>query len=255
MTYWQTDDHNQIYFELYDQHKTGQNLLLLPGLLGTVSNQWRLFVEPLAARYRLLLVDLRGHGRSEMVDTALIPDRMVQDIIGLLSHLGFESTHVSGYDMGGYLGLMLHLFEPRRVETLFMHATKFYWSKSSADSMRQQLEPETIQIKAPAFADALALEHGGSRWRSLVRRAADLVSYLADHGLTERMAASAQCPVMVSVGDRDKLVPVQEAFRLSRALTFGSLLVVPSASHPLNTVDGSLLLTAMLNHQQGNRVA
>ena len=255
MTYWKTDDNIQIYFEWYDQHRASQTLLLLPGLLGTVGSQWRIFVEHLASRYRLLLVDLRGHGHSQMVESALVPDRIVQDIIGLLNHLGIVSTHVSGYDMGGYLGLMLLLFEPKRVETLFMHATKFYWSESSAASMRLRLEPDTIQLKAPAFADALALEHGGSRWRSLVRQAADLVSYLAEHGLTEGMAASAQCPVMVSVGDRDELVPVQEAFRLSRALSFGSLLVVPGTSHPFKTVDGSLLLTAMLNHQQGNYVA
>lgn len=255
MTYWKNDDNIKIYFELYDQHRASQTLLLLPGLLGTVSSQWQIFVEHLASRYRLLLVDLRGHGHSEMVESALLPDRIVQDIIGLLNHLGIESAHVSGYDMGGYLGLMLHLFEPRRVETLFMHATKFYWSESSATSMRQQLEPDTIQLKAPAFADALALEHGGSRWRSLVRQAADLISYLAVHGLTERMAASAQCPIMVSVGDRDELVPVQEAYRLSKTLSFGSLLVVPRTSHPFNTIDGSLLLTAMLNHQQGNWVA
>ena len=252
MTYWKSDDGKQIYFELYDQHKAPQTLLLLPGLLGTVGSQWRIYVDHLASRYRLLLVDLRGHGLSEISDSALVPDRIVQDIIGLMNHLGIESTHVGGYDMGGYLGLMLHLYEPNRVESLFMHATKFYWNETSADAMRRQLEPESIQSRAPAFADALALEHGGSRWRSLVRQAADLVFYLAEHGLTERSAASAQCPVMVSVGDKDELVPVQEAFRLSKALSFGSLLVIPKASHPFNTVDGALLLTAMLNHQQGS---
>lgn len=254
MTFWRTDDDIQIYFDLYDQKKAAQSLVLLPGLLGTVNKQWQLFIEPLAARYRLLLLDLRGHGRSENADTALIPDRMVQDIVGLLDHLEIESTHVSGYDMGGYLGLMLHLFEPRRVKSLFMHATKFYWSEVSAQSVKQQLDPDSLQVKAPAFADALALEHGGSRWRSLVRQAADLVTYLSVHGLTERMAASAQCPILVSVGDRDELVPVQEAFRLSKALPLGSLLVLPNTSHPINTVDGAVLLTAMLNHQQASLI-
>jgi 3-oxoadipate enol-lactonase len=252
MTYWETDDNSQIYYELYDRHQTSQTLLLLPGLLGTVGSQWRIFVEHLAPRYRLLLVDLPGHGLSDTADSAFVPDQIVQDIIGLMNHLKIETTHVGGYDMGGYLGLMLHLYEPKRVESIFMHATKFYWSKSSAEGIKEQLEPDSIQLKAPAFADRLALEHGGSRWRSLVRQAADFVSYLAENGLTERSAASAQCPVMVSVGDRDELVPVQEAFRLSRTLPYGSLLVIPRASHPFKTVDGSLLLTAMLNHQQGN---
>lgn len=251
MAYWKTEDDTQIYFEVHGDPVGRQTMLLLPGLLGSITVQWSDFVEPLAKRYHLVLVDLRGHGRSENQAPALMPDQMVQDLLGLLDHLNIESTHVAGYDMGGYLGLMLHLTEPRRVRTLLMHATKFYWTQTAAGEMGRQLDPEVIGDKAPAYASQLALQHGAARWRSLVRQAADLVHYLSENGLTENDASRAQCPVMISVGDRDELVPVREAQRLSRIINEGSLLVLPGARHPIQGMDTIPFQQVMLAFHNG----
>ena len=236
MAYWKAEDDSQIYYEIYGQSTGGASLLLLPGLLGSISIQWRNFIEPLAKDYRLLLVDYRGHGRSENNDTGLLPDNMVQDLLGLLDHLSIESIHVAGYNLGGYLGLMLHLYDPHRVQTLLMHATKFYWMQSIADRMSKKLNPDIIGDKAPTYADQLALQHGAARWRSLVRQAADLINYLSLGGLSESGASKAQCPILVSVGDRDELVPIREAHRLSRELPTGSLLVLPGVHHPIQSL-------------------
>lgn len=236
MTYWKTDDDSHIYYEIHGSSVKDNDLLLLPGLLGSVSVQWRDFIQPLTRDYRLLLVDLRGHGRSENKATDLLPDRIVQDLIGLLDHLNIESIHVAGYNFGGYLGLMLHLFEPGRVNTLLMHATKFYWGREAADQMSGRLDPDIISEKAPAYADQLAMQHGAARWRSLVRGAADLINYLSLNGLSQSAASRAQCPVLISVGDSDELVPVPEAHRLSREIPDGSLLVLPGVHHPIQTL-------------------
>ena len=152
--------------------------------------------------------------------------------------------HISGYSLGGYLGMMLYLHQPRLVSTLLMHATKFYWSIDAVDKMRQQLNPDTMAEKVPAYANQLFEEHG-SRWRALVRQAGDLVGLLSETGITENMAARVQIPVMVSIGDRDELVPLPEAARLSRVLPNGSLLVLPHARHPLRSVGRVPLLPVM----------
>lgn len=245
MAYWKADDESQIYYEIHGQPAGGPSLLLLPGLLGSISIQWRKFVEPLAKDYRLLLVDLRGHGRSENQANGLLPDNMVQDLLGLLDHLNIESIHVAGYNLGGYLGLMLHLYEPRRVQTLLMHATKFYWMQPAADLMSEQLEPDLIGEKAPAYASQLAMQHGAARWRSLVRQAADLINYLSLGGLSNSGVANTQCPVLVSVGDSDELVTVREAQRLSRELPTGSLLVLPGVRHPIQSLNLVPMLQVM----------
>jgi pimeloyl-ACP methyl ester carboxylesterase len=236
MTSWRADDGTEINFSVYGSKTHDNTLLLLPGLLGALNSQWRNFIRPLSADFRIVAMDLRGHGRSKNNANDLNPERMVNDISGLLEYLNFETVHIAGYSLGGYLGLMLALKEPRRVSTLMMHASKFYWTKEAVDKMQDQLNPDSMAEKVPAYADLLVQAHGARHWRILVRQAADLVAYLSDNGLTERMVSHTQCPVLVSVGDEDKMVPVTEALRLSRVLPKGQLIVLPGVNHPYRTI-------------------
>ena len=244
MAIWTADDGSAINYEVHGDELDRETLLLLPGLLGAISSQWQQFVEPLAARYRVLMLDLRGHGRSENAGLELRPQRLLQDVIGLLDHLQIDPLHVAGYDLGGYLGLMLHLHQPRRVSTLLMHATKFYWSQGAVAQIRAELNPDAMAEQVPAYADRLAQEHG-SRWRMLVRQAADLSVRLAQEGLTEGVLRRVQIPILVSVGDRDEMVSLPEALRLSRIFPRGQLLVLPGVRHPLNVVPLVPLLPMM----------
>jgi pimeloyl-ACP methyl ester carboxylesterase len=237
MTTWTAPDGSDINFEQYggsDGYKP--HLLLLPGLLGAISSQWRPFLKPLSEQYRLTLVDLRGHGRSQNNAHTLNISQMVDDLTGLLDHLKIERLHIAGYSLGGYLGLLLALNQPRRVATLLMHATKFYWTAEAAAKMQQQLNPDVMAEKVPAYADQLVKDHGGRQWRALVRQAAELTAGLVEHGITERQLQNLRIPILVSVGDRDDLVLLPEAFRLSRALPHGDLLVLPNTRHPMQTV-------------------
>ncbi|MCA9917296.1 MAG: alpha/beta fold hydrolase [Anaerolineales bacterium] len=237
MTTWTAPDGSDINFEQYggtDAKKP--HLLLLPGLLGAISSQWRPFLKPLSEQFQILLVDLRGHGRSQNNAPTLSVTQMADDLIGLLDSLKIERVHIAGYSLGGYLGLMLAMRQPRRVATLLMHATKFYWTAESAEKMVQQLNPDVMAEKVPTYADQLVQDHGGRQWRTLVRQAAELTASLVEGGVTERQLMNMQVPVMISVGDRDELVLLPEAFRLSRALPNGALLVLPNTRHPLQTV-------------------
>jgi pimeloyl-ACP methyl ester carboxylesterase len=236
MAHWKADDDSLIYFEVHGDGPNKETMLLLPGLLGAVSSQWNNFIPLLTPHYRIVIPDLRGHGRSENRESKLMPERMVADLHGLLDHLQITAVHIAGYSLGGYLGLMLHLKDPRRVQTLVMHATKFYWTKEALAAMRQQLDPDAMAAKVPAYANQLAQEHGGSHWRVLVRQASDLVGYLSTSGVTETMAARAQCPILVSVGDRDEMVPLPEALRLSRVFPHGELLTLPGVRHPFSAI-------------------
>lgn len=244
MSTWQADDGSLIHYEAVAGPANGPALLLLPGLLGSISVQWRPFAETLRDEFRVVLIDLRGHGRSENRQQGLLPERMVEDIIGVLDQLQVEKAHVAGYDFGGYLGLLLALNQPRRVSSLLMHATKFYWNRDAVSAMQRHLDPETMAQTAPAYADQLAHEHG-SRWRQLVRQAGDLVATIAAEGLTEGMARRLQAPVLVSVGDRDELVRLAEAARLSRVFPEGRLLVLPGVRHSFGTVSEIPLLPVM----------
>jgi len=254
MSNWTADDGTVINYETYGADPQKEVLLLLPGLLGAIGRQWSNFVPALAANFRVVLMDLRGHGRSGNNTPTLHTDRMVKDIVGLLDALQITAVHVAGYNLGGYLGLQLVLTQPRRIQSLLMHASKFYWTQEAANKMRAQLDPDDLAAKVPTYADQLVQDHGGRQWRILVRQAADLISYLVDNGLTEGMIKRIQTPVLVSVGDRDELIPLNEAQRLSRMLPNGRLLVLPGVRHPYQTIPPVPLIPMMQEfHRTGRR--
>ncbi len=236
MTIWTADDGTKINYELYGDRSLQDVLLLLPGLLGSISRQWRRFIKPLSVDFRIILMDLRGHGHSTNAVSSLVPTRMMQDIAGLLDHLEVRTVNVSGYDLGGYLGLMLALYDPGRVTSLMMHATKFFWTPDAASQMHEQLDPDKMANTVPVYADQLVQEHGGRQWRILVRQGADLINQLVQEGISEAMVSRALCPVIVSVGDRDELVSLREAYNLSRIIPEGSLFVLPGVRHSFQTV-------------------
>lgn len=244
MPKWKAEDGSQIEYDTAGSNERPA-LLLLPGLLGTTASQWQPFAKTLSASFYVIMPDLRGHGRSSNEAKELNPETMMFDLSGLLDSLNVATVHVAGYSLGGYLGLMLALKEPRRVSTLLMHASKFYWTKDAADKMHQQLDPDTMAKKVPTYADQLMQDHGARQWRILVRQAADLTNFLVEDGISERMAAHTQCPVLVSVGDRDELVPVNEALRLARLFNKGELIVLPGVRHPFQTVRPVPLIPTM----------
>lgn len=251
MSEWTAEDGSVIYYEIYGGRNSEKPiLLLLPGMLGAISNQWRQFIKPLSEQYRVVLMDLRGHGRSQNSANLLSTELLMQDIVGLLDFLQVEMLHLAGYSLGGYLGLLLALNQPHRVLTLLMHATKFYWTPDAVAKIHQQLDPDMLAEKVPTYADQLVQEHGARQWRMLVRQSADLVSEIYDNGVAERVLNSVHCPVLVSVGDRDELVPVLEAQRLSRQFERGELLVLPGVRHPLQTVPQIPLLPMMEEFHQ-----
>ena len=253
MSTWTAEDGSEFYFEMFGGRDPDKPvLLLLPGWLGSISSQWRNFVKPLSADYRIVLVDLRGHGRSQNKASGLSANQMLADIIGLLDYLQIPEVHITGYNLGGYLGLMMSLAYPRRVQTLIMHASKFYWSAEAVKGLQTQLNPDVMAEKVPAYANQLVQEHGARQWRELVRQVGMLAAELSENGIKESQLKNIQCPVLVSVGDRDELVPLPEAQRLSRVLPKGELIVLPGVRHPYATLRQIPLLPMMQHfHKEG----
>jgi pimeloyl-ACP methyl ester carboxylesterase len=244
-----------IYYEISG---TGAPLVLLPGLLGTIESSWRPFIPALAERYRTIAVDLRGHGRTDNPGPSgkagtgkLHIDRMVDDLNGFLDELEYERASVLGYSLGGCIGLLAGLKRPGRVQALVMHAVKFFWDEASIAAMVADLDSNTILEKIPKYARQLqennAAVYGPEYWRMLLVTAADLVKTMPEQGPTIEQAAGANFPVLVSVGDHDQLVSLEEVTRLVRVLPQGELAVLPATPHPFQRVRVDTFLPILLD--------
>lgn len=109
-----TDTLELAYRELGDPQ--GPPLLLVHGLFGSSGN-WMGVAKRLQANYRLILPDLRNHGRSPHHTTMTFP-AMAADLSALLDRLEIENASLVGHSMGGKAGMWLALTQPERVERL-----------------------------------------------------------------------------------------------------------------------------------------
>jgi pimeloyl-ACP methyl ester carboxylesterase len=77
---------------------------------------WRHLIPTLAQRYRVICPDLRGSGWSDAPARGYEKETMMHDIIALLDELGLERVRLVGHDWGGWIGFLLCLLAPERVE-------------------------------------------------------------------------------------------------------------------------------------------
>jgi pimeloyl-ACP methyl ester carboxylesterase len=94
-------------------------LVLLHSAMGN-SARFYSWVPALARHFRVVRMDLRGHGDSEIppADMPLSMDRFVQDVAELMDHLGAARAHLVGNSAGGYLAQKLAITAPERVLSL-----------------------------------------------------------------------------------------------------------------------------------------
>jgi pimeloyl-ACP methyl ester carboxylesterase len=108
----------RIYYEVEGE---GPPLLLAHGLGGSTTF-WRGYgyVEPLKDRFRLILFDARGHGKSDKLHEPPAYDLrlMVGDALAVLDALGIGRAHFWGYSMGAAIGFGLAQQFPERLTSL-----------------------------------------------------------------------------------------------------------------------------------------
>ncbi|RGC67871.1 Soluble epoxide hydrolase [Micromonospora sp. MW-13] len=122
----------------YEIHGTGRPLVLLHGGYGAVE-MFAPILPALAARRRVVGVDLQGHGRTADVDRPLRFESMADDVAALIRHLGLGETDVLGYSLGGGVALRVAVGHPELVRRLVV---------VSAPCRRQGWYPEVLAAMA-----------------------------------------------------------------------------------------------------------
>lgn len=102
----------------YRQEGQGPAVVLIHGHSAHLA-MWRYQVRPLvAAGFRVLRYDVRGHGRSQAPETGYRWEEYAADLRGLLDHLGHDRAHLVGISMGGGIALEFALESPQRISSL-----------------------------------------------------------------------------------------------------------------------------------------
>ena len=202
---------------------SGVPIVFLHGGTGTGAFDWGEIADRLAHRYRTVVFDLRGHGRSSHEGEEFGVVRFGLDTVHVLRALGLERAVLVGFSVGGNTLLGLLARDPRPALALV----------TIGASARG--DPERVQeIMAGPWPDYLTgLEHevgsGPAYWREL--RGLLAHDWAENVSLDDAVLRRITCPTLVCHGDRDRVQPLDYAEHLAAGLPDAELFVAEGAGH------------------------
>jgi len=127
---------NGIFYRIEGE---GEPLLLLHGLMVSGAMYGPL-VELLRRRFRMLIPDLRGHGRSGSLEGPYDVAALAADVDTVLAEAGFDGCAVMGYSHGGAVAQQLTHTRPSAVRKLILTCTY----ACNASTLREYLEASVL---------------------------------------------------------------------------------------------------------------
>jgi pimeloyl-ACP methyl ester carboxylesterase len=235
-----------------EEHGDGEVLLLHQGL-GQGSWAWRYSAAAFADRFRTIVFDTRGTGRSHVPDEPYGVADLAEDAAAILDG---RTAHVVGFSMGGYVALTLALSRPELVRSLVLagtgaggptrvprpaHVREAFEAAMSlpAEEARRATLPYTF---AAGWAEAnserveevvvASLEHP-TPLRTIEAQMAACYRFYDEGIEVERI----EVPALVVHGDEDLIVPVENGRELARRLRTASYAELPGRGHNLMLQD------------------
>jgi 3-oxoadipate enol-lactonase len=222
----------------------GPPVLLLHGL-GSCAADWAWQLPALEPHYRVIAMDLPGHGRSPLPAAALTIEGTADAVAARLATLTEAPAHVVGLSLGGCVALRLALQAPARVRSLTL-VNAFARLRPGAPAELARLAQRLVLL-GTAPMPALAA-HVARRLFPWPEQRAQYEAAVASLSATSRRAyaattralarfdargqlAAIRVPTLVVAGDRDTVVPLAAKLRLGTAIPGACVTVVPGSGH------------------------
>jgi 3-oxoadipate enol-lactonase len=223
-------------------HGEGPPVLFVHGF--PISGEmWRPTVERLGGRWRCIVPDLRGHGRSEVSETVTIA-RFADDLAEVLNAVG-EPRPVAlvGLSMGGIVAFEFFRRHRLRLRALVLCDTRASAETPEGIARREATAEAALRDGTQAVVDQMAGLFGPAfpaeqraYWTSLMaqtpaRGAAAAARALAGRGESFSTLPQIDCPTLVVAGELDTFTPLETLREIHRGIPGSRFTVIPNAGH------------------------
>lgn len=218
----------------------GTPVVLLHGWTADAT-EWRPVAERLARRWRVVLPEHRGHGRSEMPpDGRFTVEEMARDLAALLDRLAIPRCVLGGHSMGGMVAQRFALMFPERVERLILSATSAKTTAGPRMAFLARFNGLLLLIATRAATGVnirLAYHHAipetvARHLATDPRAIRGAYGALLRHNAL-REAGRIRVPALVVCGTKDRLLPWRMGQKLAEGIPGAKLVVIEGGSHEL----------------------
>ncbi len=235
----------------YDDHGIGLPVLFLHAFpLNRYMWQGELITLLSDERYRLVALDWRGFGESEITTSISTMELFADDVAGLMDFLGIQQAVLCGLSMGGYAAFAFLRKYPQRVAGLILADTRPGADGPEALANRENVAhiAETqgtgtiADLQVPRILSEYTRQHHPEvemRVRQMIEVATSQGIAAASRGMALRtnsteLLARITCPTLVIVGEQDALTPPSVAQEYASQIPGAQLVVIQHAGHLSN---------------------
>ncbi|MFA6074285.1 MAG: alpha/beta fold hydrolase [Negativicutes bacterium] len=225
----------------YIDEGTGAGIIFVHGL-GESALSWRNQTDYFKAKYRVIAMDLRGHGASRGGEAEITMEQFAADIIALLDALMIDKAHFVGLSMGGLVCQELTRTAQERMLSLSLCNTAAFVGGGAAGKLPERLEMiERISMDAMAdfivracmpydFAQSVYDEAFNifRQNRKEPYKLATTATFSVDF---RDCLKSVRVPTCVVVGERDQSTPVSAAQFINENIKGSKLEILPGVGH------------------------
>lgn len=212
----------------YEDYGVGEPLVLLHGFGGSGRN-WAPFTEELSQRYRLVVVDLPGHGHSTNPDGRFTHRDAAADVFRLLDTLGVGRFSAMGISSGGMTLLHMATSQPHRIDSLVLVSATSHFPAQARAIMRRvslaTMPPEVSQMYQECAT------RGEDQIRQLITQFNAFHNNDDDMNFSAESLSSIKARTLIVHGDRDNFFPVEIPLGLYRSIPDSALWIIPGGDH------------------------
>jgi len=207
----------------YEESGEGMPVILLHHFFATAS-QWKTYVPELAKKYRVIAVDLPGHGRSDYMDTTkvFLHKKATEYIIGLIDFLKLDSVYLIGASSGGPITSYLATLRPDLVKRAVVIGGFLYRAKQVREIIADwSKNPDASEIASHGKEKAILLHKQFTYFSQLY----------GDPSFTPDVLSTIRAKTLIIHGDNDPFFPISNALEMYENIPNSHLWIVPNGGH------------------------
>jgi pimeloyl-ACP methyl ester carboxylesterase len=208
----------------YAEFGRGAPVILLHGGLAN-SNYWGKLVPALSPRYRVIVMDGRGHGRSSRDDKPYGYDLMASDVVALMDYLKIGKAALIGWSDGAIIGLDIAMQHPERLSKLFAFA-----ANSDPSAVKDvEHDPVFSAFISRARSEYEKLSPTPKEYDAFLRQITKM--WESEPHWTAADLAAIKVPTWIVDADHDEAIKRDNTLFMADSIPGSGLLIQPEVSH------------------------
>ena len=226
-------------------------------------SMWNIQVDALKENYRVIAYDIRGHGNSDPGIDEFFIELFVIDLLRLMEKLKIEKSILCGLSLGGYIALNAVLKHPDRFDGLILNDTQCIADTPEIKENRCNaiisIKEKGVEQYADEIIKKLFAQETFTKNKNVIDAVREMIISTPKqslcntlHALAERKETCDQLPeinipVLIMVGQEDKITPIAAAQQMHEKILNSKLEIIQQAGHLSNLENLTAFNTHLVN--------